>query len=213
MLEAEPVTLELSDGYHAFARWWKCGTSSRTVIYLHGIQSHGGWFVDSASHLAAHGLSVLMPDRRGSGQNAAERGHASSARRLVEDTLEAVRWARHATGAGRVHLLGVSWGAKLALAAQQAEPLSVSSLALISPGLFSKVDLSLLTKVVVGFSGLLHPRRYFDIPLNEPELFTANPRRIRFIADDPLRLRCATASFMIASRRLASAAAGSPVAS
>lgn len=202
MLEAEPVTLELSDGYRAFARWWKSGTGNRTVVYLHGIQSHGAWFVDSASHLAAHGLSVLMPDRRGSGRNAADRGHASSARRLVEDTLEAVGWARHATAAGRVHLVGVSWGAKLALAAQQAEPRSVRSLALISPGLFAKVDLTLPTKVVIGLSGLLRPRRYFDIPLNEPELFTANPARIRFIADDPLRLRCATASLMIASRRL-----------
>ena len=153
------------------------------------------------------GSSAAGADRRLSrlqprGQRQSERGHASSARRLIEDTCEAVRWARHATGAGRVHLVGVSWGAKLALAAQQAEPQRVRSVSLISPGLFSKVDLSLATKVAIGFSGLLQPQRYFDIPLNDPELFTANPTRIRFIADDPLRLRCATASFMIASRRL-----------
>ena len=64
------------------------------------------------------------------------------------------------------------------------------------------MDLSWRAKLSVGLAGLLGPRRHFDIPLNEPELFTANPERIRYIRDDPLRLRTATASFLIASRRL-----------
>jgi alpha-beta hydrolase superfamily lysophospholipase len=203
MIEPEPITLELSDGYQAFARWWSAaGTSDGVAVYLHGIQSHGGWFTGSGSYLASHGVSVLMPDRRGSGRNRPERGHARSARQLVEDALEAVRWAQSAAGAERVYLVGVSWGGKLALAAQQARPESVSSLSLVAPGLFPKVDVSLSTKFSIGLAGALSPRRRFDIPLNRPELFTANPQRIRFIREDPLRLQKATASFLIASRRL-----------
>ena len=202
MVEAEPVALEMSDGYRVFARWWASDSCHSVTVYLHGIQSHGGWFCGSASYLASHGVSVLLPDRRGSGRNQPERGHAPSARRLIADVLEAIHWAGRAAGRDRVRLVGVSWGGKLAAAAQQAAPHSVTSLALVAPGLFPKVDLSWRAKLSVGLAGLLGPRRHFDIPLNEPELFTANPERIRYIRDDPLRLRTATASFLIASRRL-----------
>ena len=202
MVEPEAITLEMSDGYRAWARWWRPDSRQGVVVYLHGIQSHGAWFTGSGSYLAAHGLSVLMPDRRGSGRNGLDRGHAASARRLVEDVVETIRWAIRAGGHNRVHLVGVSWGGKLAVVAQQAAPQSVSSLALVAPGLFSKVDVSWPGKLAIGWSGLVRPRRHFDIPLNDPELFTANPERIRFIREDSLRLRTATASFLIASRRL-----------
>jgi alpha-beta hydrolase superfamily lysophospholipase len=45
-----------------------------------------------------------------------------------------------------------------------------------------------------------HPDRRFEIPLNEPELFTANPERQQFISEDPLRLRETGAGFLAASR-------------
>jgi alpha-beta hydrolase superfamily lysophospholipase len=40
------------------------------------------------------------------------------------------------------------------------------------------------------------------IPLSDPELFTANPERQRYIATDPLSLRRASARFLLATRSL-----------
>ena len=43
------------------------------------------------------------------------------------------------------------------------------------------------------------PRRTFPIPLNEPELFTANPAWQRFVETEPHGLRQATARFLFGS--------------
>ena len=50
------------------------------IVYLHGIQSHGGWYEGSCAHLAAAGFPVYFLDRRGSGLNEQDRGtHRASA--------------------------------------------------------------------------------------------------------------------------------------
>jgi alpha-beta hydrolase superfamily lysophospholipase len=49
---------------------------------------------------------------------------------------------------------------------------------------------------------LVSPRKLFPIPLNDPALFTANPRWLQFLRDDPLALHRATARFLFESARL-----------
>lgn len=199
----ELTTIRHSDGYTAHARYWHPeGQACGVVLYLHGIQSHGGWFERSASALAQAGFHVLLPDRRGSGRNQLDRGHTRSAGRLLKDVAEAIGDLKSKVGTPKVSLVGVSWGGKLALAAAMQQPETVDNLVLVAPGLFPQVDLPWWNKLAVAVSALLLPRRAFPIPLNEPELFTDNPEKRAFIRDDPLRLRTATARFLAASRML-----------
>jgi alpha-beta hydrolase superfamily lysophospholipase len=202
MPAAQEITHSFSDGYAAFARLWLPERPRGGVLYLHGIQSHGGWYEASATRLADAGWAVLLPDRRGSGRNQAERGHAPSARRLLQDNLEWLDTLQQSTGSASAHVLGVSWGGKLALALRRFASGRVRSLGLAAPGLFPQVDLPLLQKVRVGLSVLAAPRALFDIPLNDPTLFTANPAGQQLIRDDPLKLTKVTTSFLLASRRL-----------
>lgn len=67
----------MSDGYVLHGRLWHPAGIARdgAILYLHGIQSHGGWFEWSASLLAHLGYPVLLPDRRGSGLNRPARRH------------------------------------------------------------------------------------------------------------------------------------------
>lgn len=203
----EFIALRHSDGYDAAARWWPpaSGRDAGAVLYLHGIQSHGEWFEGSGSRLAEAGMAVLMPDRRGSGRNERDRGHAASAERLLADAGEAADALLLRTGCRRIHVVGVSWGGKLALNLLRARPREVASLALVAPGLFPVVGIPTHEKVRVVWSAVAGPlvgRRLFDIPINEPEMFTATPRWIEYLRGDPLRLRKVTADFLIASRRL-----------
>lgn len=202
MPEPREITLRFSDGYAAFARLWIAARPRGCVLYLHGIQSHGGWFESSAARLAEDGWVVLLPDRRGSGRNQQDRGHAASPRRLLQDAVECLNELHQRTGLTTAHLVGVSWGGKLALAMRRFAPARLASLTLVAPGLFPLVDLPFMEKVRVGWSILAAPRSLFDIPLNDPELFTANPRRQQFIRDDPLKLAQVTTGFLVASRRL-----------
>ena len=196
----EPI--ELSDGYRVHARWWLPDSPIGAVLYLHGIESHGGWFEASASRLAATGFAVLLPDRRGSGANRRDRGHARSAGRLLADVAEHIALLESRVSGRAVHLLGVRGGGKLAAAYAARGLGQIGSLTLIAPGLFPQVDLPTAEKLRVGLAAVFASRRQFAIPLEDPSLVTGNPERITFIGTDSLRLRSATGGLLLASWQL-----------
>jgi acylglycerol lipase len=202
MVPCEMIRIRLSDQYQAFARLWLPDRPAGAVLYLHGIQSHGLWFEESARRLAAAGLAVLLPDRRGSGRNDVDRGHAASARLLLRDACDGLDELHVRTRFEQFHVLGVSWGGKLAMALRGHAPVRVASLTLVAPGLFPGVDVSLGQKIRIGLSAIAARRAQVDIPLDDPAMFTANPARREFIERDALRLRKVTAAFMLASREL-----------
>ncbi len=173
------------------------------VVYLHGIQSHPGWFVGSAAYLAAQGYCVWQVTRRGSGLNRSGRGHAASAAQLLDDLDAACRAAMSQSGASRVHLLGVSWGGKLAAcyATDAARAAKLASLTLVAPGIAPRVDVGLATKFSIGLALLVSPHKKFDIPLSAVELFTDNPAMREYLMGDENRLHRATARFLYASRQ------------
>jgi len=202
MPEFEETALTLADGYRAYARCWRPREPRGAVLYHHGIQSHCGWYESSAARLAEAGYWVLQVDRRGCGQNQQDRGHAESASQLTDDALAARDELTRRSGFAEYHVVGVSWGGKLAVASYVSDPTGVKSLSLVTPGLFPKVGVSKERAATIGFAMLYEPPRLFDIPLNEAELFTASPRWQQFFRSDPLAIRQCTASFYLASRRM-----------
>src|SRR5262245_35827738 len=100
------------------------------------------------------------------------------------------------------HVVGVCWGGKLAAAAAASRISRIALLTSIAPGIFPRLDLPLGEKMRVAWSLVTQPERSFPIPLNDPQLFTANPDRIGFVEQDSLSLRELTGSFLVASRRL-----------
>src|SRR5271156_2765615 len=78
-----------SDGYPIhMASWPTPATPRARVVVLHGVQSHGGWYHNLGRTLAEAGYETHFPDRRGSGANRVDRGHAPSSRRLLADVAE-----------------------------------------------------------------------------------------------------------------------------
>ncbi len=192
-----------SDGYVLHGRYWPPAAVSapRTILYLHGIQSHGGWFAWSASLLAEYGAAVMLVDRRGSGLNEADRGDVPTAQRWLADLDDLAESARREHG-GPLDLVGVSWGGKLAVAWALARPTCVRRLLLIAPGLFPRVDVGWRGRLRIAAALLTRPTTRIEIPLSDPALFTDNPAGRAFIAGDPLRLTHATARFLYHSARL-----------
>lgn len=195
-------TTTLSDGYRAAVRWWRPPQPRGAVLYFHGIQSHGGWYETSGARLAEAGLTVLMPDRRGSGLNREQRGHSPSAARTIDDAREWLNALLAASGNAVAHLVGVSWGGKQCVALASTCPETIRSITFVAPGLFPKLDISGMEKFRVAMSMVNDRERLFDIPLSDPRLFTANPERIRFVEQDNLKLTQVSAGFLVAGRRL-----------
>lgn len=198
----EEILVMMPDGYEAYARYWSPPDPRGAVLFHHGIQSHCGWYEGSASYLFKAGYAVLQVDRRGCGRNETGRGHADSADQLIGDTLAARDELARRVGTADHHVVGVSWGGKLAVVAYAKDPAGVQSLSLVTPGLFPRMGVSKETRAQIGFAMIYEPERLFDIPLNEPELFTAEPEWQAFFRTDPLTLRECTASFFLASRRM-----------
>jgi alpha-beta hydrolase superfamily lysophospholipase len=199
-----PYTVEAhtaGDGYlWRYRRYAPDGPPRAHVVCLHGIQSHAGWYEHSCTRLSQAGFAVSFLDRRGSGMNQQDRGDAPGFRRLLDDVAEFLRPLRQ-TGTP-VFLVAVSWGGKLAVALQRRAPGLAEGVALLCPGLFPKVRPPFLQRLRIVWSRLVAPRRLFPIPLSDPELFTATPRWLQFLRDDPLSLRQATARLLVESVRL-----------
>jgi alpha-beta hydrolase superfamily lysophospholipase len=195
-------TFRASDGYEWQYRSYEPDQAPiGHMIILHGIQSHGGWYETTNQWLVRHGWRVSFLDRRGCGLNSQARGDCPSLRRLLDDIAEFMR-AEHNRTAGPVLLMGISWGGKLAVALQKRHPGLCHGLVLITPGFKPKVRPRLWQRLRIAVNRFVRPTRLFPIPLNAPELFTANTERRRFIAEDQWALRQATARLLFESARM-----------
>jgi alpha-beta hydrolase superfamily lysophospholipase len=202
-------TFTASDGYLWRYRHYPCRLPEgakpiATLICLHGIQSHAGWYDHSSTVLSRAGYEVYFLDRRGSGVNEAARGDTPGYRRLLDDIAEFLGELRSRTAdlATPVFLVAISWGGKLAAALQLKHPGLVAGLALLCPGFCPRVRSPLGDRIRIALARLVSPTRSFEIPLNDPKLFTDTPKWQDFIRNDSLALRRATARLLVESVRL-----------
>lgn len=200
-----------SDGYRLKFRHWAPVNPRGIVIALHGIQSHSGWYDYSSRRLADAGFAVYFPDRRGSGLNGFQRGHAAHAMRLVNDVRALRELAINETVVGTVNsnaqlpitILGISWGGKLAAVVAALFPQEFDRLALLYPGLVARIGPTwsqlLRLNLARTFEVVKH---HIPIPLDDPALFTQVPEWQQFISHDPLALHAVSSSFLNAGREL-----------
>jgi alpha-beta hydrolase superfamily lysophospholipase len=198
-----------SDGYVGKVRRYPAvGTPKAEVVFLHGIQSHAGWYEHSCRYLAEQGYAVSFLDRRGSGTAEMGRGDCPSFRRLIDDVAEFVTGIPRAVSRENavvrvpVFLAGISWGGKLAVALERRHPAIVDGLVLLAPGFFPRIHHTFPERLHIFAARWFAPRKLFPIPLNDPELFTANPKWLEVLRNDRQRLLAATARMLIESFRL-----------
>lgn len=193
-------TFRASDGYNFYYRHYEpAGRPRGQIIFVHGIRSHGGWYLRSCRELAAQGYDVTFLDRRGSGLNTAHRGDTPSFRRLLDDVVEYVQMVRDRRPWLPVVLGGISWGGKLAVGLPYRAPRLLHGVMLLCPGLCPRVAPSLMERINIGRARWRNPTRFFPIPLNEAELFTADPHWQQYVMQDRHGLTHATARFLFSS--------------
>jgi len=221
LLKARLMSFRDDDGYQHHVRYWKPQRLHQgTVLFLHGIQSHGGWYGYSCQRLAEAGFEVVFPDRRGSGLNRQDRGHANSVKELQRDLFAHLEFVRREFPLGEgtplppLFLGGISWGGRLAvataldwnrIAAKAKSPYTeLAGLALLYPGIHShfqptrlqRLLLSIFARDILGYA-----KR--DIPTNTPEQFTRTPGFVKWLSNDREMLRQASISFFRISQQLA----------
>ncbi|MCS6864302.1 MAG: alpha/beta fold hydrolase [Gemmataceae bacterium] len=189
-----------SDGYRFYYRHYPAdGRPKARLVFIHGIRSHGEWYTRSCEKFAHAGYEVDFLDRRGAGLNTAYRGDTPAFRRLLDDIAEFIQQRRAERGWLPMFVGGISWGGKLAVGLPYRRPNLVDGLILLCPGLVPRIAPPWGRRMRIALARVLRPWKFFPIPLNEPELFTASDVWQRYIADDVRGLREATARFLFSS--------------
>jgi acylglycerol lipase len=200
---AEGRFLTASDGVNLHYLCWSGGRSPprATIIFLHGIASHAGWFGETAADLNSQDVAVYGLDRRGSGHSGGPRGHLERYGRALDDVEEMVRLVSSEQETTPVFLAASSWAAKVAVIYAAQRPDYLSGLLLLGPGLHPTVNLSPTRQFLVVAGHLVAPTARLPIPLT-PELYTTNPPYVDFIRGDRLRLLEVTTRFFWETARL-----------
>jgi len=175
----------------SFRKWQGRGD---IIVYLHGIESNSGWFSQLASQLAERGFTLYGIDRRGSGLNHEDRGDIEDYNIFFDDIEDALKFVKAENAGKKIYLLGICWGALLAVNYALRKRISADGLILLSPAIYRRVDLSPVVKIAAKISSFFYPKAHFKIPIND-RMFTDNKRYIDFIKNDKMRLRSLTCRF------------------
>lgn len=200
---SELVGVRMSDGYTVTVSRYAASANARgIIIFAHGIQSHAGWYGATSHDLAAAGYDVWFADRRGSGRNPEQRGHARAAARLLADVRDVANLALRTVGECPVVQAGLCWGGKTAAAAAADKNTPADGLLLLYPSLFQRIKGSLADRVKLHLGRFLGAqKRLVSIPLTA-DLFTTDADWQAFIESDPMALGEVSVGTLFSGREL-----------
>ncbi|MBW2452132.1 MAG: alpha/beta fold hydrolase [Deltaproteobacteria bacterium] len=163
----------------------------RPLLMVHGLQSHSGWFAQSAAFMASLGHPVYVIDRRGSGLSKASRGDIKDYRDWIIDIQVVAEKALHRHGCRQIYLLGHCFGAIPATLYATSHPDKVKGLILGTPGMHTHTSIPLSQKMKIALSRSGQRDYYFAVPLDTNQ-FSELREYEPFIEADPLALRAVT---------------------
>src|SRR5215470_1115802 len=179
--------LTMDDGIRLFTRQWRTSGKS-TLLILHGLGAHGGWFLDMGSELASRGLNVWLVDHRGFGRSEGPRGHITDYHRFVEDIDIVVDAIRDAQPATKLFVLGHSMGAIFATHYAATYPEKLSGMLLMNPWVKDQGKVAvgtLLGLLLLGMAKSPHPYQL----AGGPDVMTTNPEAVKMLNADPTWVR------------------------
>lgn len=202
-----------------YMKWTPVDSNGQVIIYNNGLQSHAGWFYESAEKLVQLGYTVYAFDRIGSGRSgdglsivpahlAADgvaqlqrgSGHISHWRVYTKSIHLMKQIAKSQNPGKSIHLWANSFAAHILTAyIMQYEPADVASYIFTSPGFFSRLPLPFTIPALIAAA----PGTYFPTTIPEingdkgAHLFTSIPQYQRLIARDSKSQRQFTKEFYI----------------
>jgi len=174
---------DTEDGSQLYYDCWAAGEGAPCAIYLHGLESHTGWFSNLAEYLNSKAINVYAFDRRGSGLNRASSRNFYS-RYLASDLKIFLDLVKKEHPESKIFLIGLCLGGKIAVDFFYYHQDCLDGLILISPSLKTRLKFSLRDKLSI----LFRPNSLLKVPINDT-MFTSNEKHLKLIDKDSLRLR------------------------
>jgi len=182
---------DASDGARLYYDCWEANAPAPCVIYLHGLESHTGWFSNLAEFLNSKSINVYAYDRRGSGLNKASSRNFYS-RYLADDLKAFLDLVKKEHPNSKIFLIGLCLGGKIAVDFFYYHQNCLDGLILISPSLKNRLKFSLYEKLSILFK----PNSMLKVPIKDT-MFTSNEKYLKHIGNDSLRLRYIPAQHLL----------------
>lgn len=195
----ETNTLTMPDGVKLFFRSWRDDETAPTLVLLHGLGAHTGWFVDMGNELHARGLTVYAMDHRGFGRSEGPRGHVRRGDIYPRDITAFLQEMHKRNPSSPLYILGHSMGGIFAIhiAAEdsaRAQPL-LSGVILMNPWIDDQTRVSPAAVAQLVVAGMAKSSRPFHAA-GGTETMTTNPEAIAMLDNDPRWVRAQSASFL-----------------
>ncbi|HEX8995743.1 MAG TPA: alpha/beta fold hydrolase [Ktedonobacterales bacterium] len=192
-------SVTMSDGVKLFYRRWRGAATAPTLVLLHGLGAHTGWFIDMGNELHARGLNVYAVDHRGFGRSDGARGHVRKGAVYPQDITAFLREVRGELPTSPLFILGHSMGGIFALHvasedSARAQPL-LSGVILMNPWIDDQTKVSPGAVAGLVVSGMLGSSRPFKAA-GGTETMTTNPEAIAMLNEDKHWVRAQSASFL-----------------
>ena len=180
------------DNLGLYYNYWPAGEDDAPcAVYLHGLESHMGWFFNLAEHLNSKGVNVYAFDRRGSGINK-ESCKNFCAGYLLSDLSAFLDIVKEEHPKSSIYLVGLCLGGKIAVNFASLHPDRIDGLILVSPSLKSKLKFSFKDILSILFK----PNSMVRMPI-EDHMFTSNEKYLKHIKTDPMRLHYVPARHLL----------------
>jgi alpha-beta hydrolase superfamily lysophospholipase len=201
----ETSTMTMPDGVKLFYRCWHADDTAPTLVLLHGLGAHTGWFIDMGNELHARGLTVYAMDHRGFGRSEGTRGHVRSGAVYPRDIIAFLRETRKRRPNSPIFILGHSMGGIFALNVASDEAVRqqklLAGVILMNPWIDDKTKVSPAAVASLVVSGMMGSSRHFKAA-GGTETMTTNPEAIAMLEGDPHWVRTQSASFLYQITRM-----------
>jgi len=196
IMRGQVARIPLATGYDLAVRIYGPTGLKAPVIMTHGLESHSGWFAQSAVRMAAQGHPVYAVDRRGSGLSGGPRGDMKAFDELIDDLRAVADDIAERHGPTKIFIVGHCFGAIPATAFAIRYPDRVQSLILSSSAIYTQTGLPFGQMMKIFFTPSGNRDFLVENPL-ESDDFTELASYEAFIRRDPLALQAATGDFFV----------------
>lgn len=206
----QEATFTASDSVGIFYRRWLSDEAAPTLVLLHGLGAHSGWFIDMGEELHARGLTVFAVDHRGFGRSGGPRGHVLDAGLYPRDIAAFLTQLHAERPASKLFILGHSMGALFALNvgaedARRATP-QLAGIVFVNPWIEDQGRVSPATVLGLIATGALGSTKPFTT--GATATMTTNPEALEMLNADTYWGRAQSAAFLYQVTRMRLAALG-----
>jgi len=182
-------SLTAADGVELALHAWLPADPAEVVgvlYYIHGIQSHAAWLIETARTLSRFGIAVYALDRRGSGRSSGTPGDLPSAEAVAADYFQGLAEVQRRHRGIPTSVLGQSFGGSILASMAVVGLPGVARLIYCTPALGQQHARHGVAKLP-ELRALTGADR-FSLGLSDED-YTSKARYLEFMANDHLMLR------------------------